>query len=85
MRRDAPRHASPNGGWPEAAMAGALGVRLGGPVSYDGAPAERAVLNAEGRAPAAPDLARGLAVYRGACLLLAGGLVAYGLARRRRR
>lgn len=30
-------HASPNAGWPEAAMAGVLGVRLAGPVSYDGA------------------------------------------------
>ncbi len=34
--RDAPAHRSPNGGWPEAALAGALGVRLGGDVSYDG-------------------------------------------------
>jgi len=34
--RDHGKHASPNAGWPEAAMAGALGVRLAGPVSYDG-------------------------------------------------
>ena len=34
--RDHARHASPNAGWPEAAMAGALGVRLAGPISYDG-------------------------------------------------
>lgn len=85
MARDAPRHASPNGGWPEAAMAGALGVRLGGPIRYDGAPAERALLNPGGRTPQAGDLTRGLAVYRGACLLLMGGLLVYGLARRRRR
>jgi adenosylcobinamide-phosphate synthase len=35
-RRDAPLHASPNAGWPEAAMAGALGFALGGPRAYDG-------------------------------------------------
>jgi len=37
MRRDASRHASPNAGYPEAAMAGALGFALGGPRSYEGA------------------------------------------------
>jgi adenosylcobinamide-phosphate synthase len=36
MRRDAPKHQSPNAGWPEAAMAAALGIRLGGPRSYQG-------------------------------------------------
>jgi adenosylcobinamide-phosphate synthase len=35
-RRDAPKHNSPNAGWPEAAMAGALGFGLGGPRSYSG-------------------------------------------------
>lgn len=35
-RRDGRRHASPNAGLPEAAAAGALGVRLGGPASYFG-------------------------------------------------
>ncbi|RUT28775.1 cobalamin biosynthesis protein CobD [Arsenicitalea aurantiaca] len=34
--RDARRHASPNAGWPEAAMAGALGFALGGPRAYAG-------------------------------------------------
>lgn len=36
MRRDGRKHTSPNSGVPEAAMAGALGVRLGGPSSYGG-------------------------------------------------
>ncbi len=36
MRRDARKHASPNSGYPESAMAGALGVQLGGPSSYHG-------------------------------------------------
>ncbi|QYO77521.1 adenosylcobinamide-phosphate synthase CbiB [Devosia salina] len=35
-RRDAPRHDSPNAGWPEAAFAGALNFQLGGPRSYEG-------------------------------------------------
>jgi adenosylcobinamide-phosphate synthase len=84
MVRDAPRHASPNAGWPEAAMAGALGVRLGGQVAYDRIMTYRPVFGGEGREPRAEDLSRGLSVYRGACVLLAGGLLAYGLARRRR-
>ena len=69
MWRDAPGHASPNGGWPEAAMAGALGRRLGGPVSYDGEAAARAVLG-EGPRPDARDLMAALRIYRTACLLL---------------
>jgi adenosylcobinamide-phosphate synthase len=36
MQRDAPKHQSPNAGWPESAMAAALGVRFGGPRSYGG-------------------------------------------------
>lgn len=39
--RDGHKHASPNSGRPEAAMAGALGVRLGGLNLYDGVPCER--------------------------------------------
>lgn len=69
MRRDARHHASPNGGWPEAAMAGALGRRLGGVVTYDGEPAHRAVLG-DGPRPDAADLTRALRIYRTACLLL---------------
>jgi adenosylcobinamide-phosphate synthase len=69
MLSDARAHASPNAGWPEAAMAGVLGRRLGGPVTYDGAPALRPAMG-EGPPPAAADLDRALTVYRGACLLL---------------
>ena len=84
MWRDAPKHASPNAGWPEAAMAGALIVRLGGPAAYDGVPADRPVFNEGAPAVAPKDLGRGLAIYRGACVLLIAGMVIYGLVRRRR-
>ncbi|MGC6401073.1 adenosylcobinamide-phosphate synthase CbiB [Sphingomonas sp. FW199] len=69
MLRDARRHASPNGGWPEAAMAGVLHRRLGGPVRYDGEMADRAWLG-DGPLPDAADLGRALRIYRRACLLL---------------
>jgi adenosylcobinamide-phosphate synthase len=84
MLRDAGKHASPNAGWPEAAIAGALGVRLGGPTWYDGALSQRPVLG-EGRAPEAADLARALKVYLVAgaivwLMLALGGLFGGGLA-----
>ena len=69
MLRDAPRHASPNAGWPEAAMAGALGVCLGGPASYDGVVHNRPVFG-EGPAPGAADLKRGLRLYLRTCAAL---------------
>ncbi len=70
VRRDAGRHRSPNAGWPEAAMAGALGLRLAGPRVYGGVPVMDAWMG-DGRAEAAPaDITRALALYRIACLLL---------------
>lgn len=69
MLKDASKHASPNAGWPEAAMAGALGVRLGGATTYDGVLHERPIFGT-GPAPGVADLARGLKTYVIACLLL---------------
>lgn len=69
MLRDASRHASPNGGWPEAAMAGVLACRLGGPVTYEGEPSFRADLGA-GPRPNAACLREALSVYWRACLAL---------------
>jgi len=43
-RRDAGKHLSPNAGYPEAAMAGGLGIQLGGPAIYEGETIERATL-----------------------------------------
>jgi adenosylcobinamide-phosphate synthase len=78
MARDARKHASPNAGWPEAAMAGVLGLRLAGPVVYDGNAHAKPWIG-QGRSEAsAADIRRGLRVYRRACALLwivAGGIV----------
>ncbi|OAN60158.1 adenosylcobinamide-phosphate synthase CbiB [Sphingomonas sp. TDK1] len=75
--RDAGKHASPNAGWPEAAMAGALGLRLAGPITYDGVVADKPWIG-DGRATAdAADIQRALALYVRACGLLwliAGGV-----------
>ncbi|MCI4589356.1 adenosylcobinamide-phosphate synthase CbiB [Sphingobium sp. BYY-5] len=74
--RDARKHASPNAGWPEAAMAGALQVRLAGPISYDAVIHPKPWIGGEGRDASACDIQRALVIYRRACLLLwliAGG------------
>lgn len=68
MLRDARRHASPNAGWPEAAMAGALDVRLAGPIAYDGVAHAKPWIG-DGREDAgARDIDRALAIYVRACL-----------------
>ncbi|WP_456617777.1 MULTISPECIES: adenosylcobinamide-phosphate synthase CbiB [unclassified Bradyrhizobium] len=72
MTRDARRHRSPNAGWPEAAMAGALGVRLSGPRIYHGSATDEPWLNEGARDPLAADIGQGLTIYRRAMLLLAG-------------
>lgn len=68
MRRDAPKHRSPNAGWPESAMAGALGLALAGPRRYGETVVDDPFLNAEGRMAATPDdIGRALRVLAGAC------------------
>lgn len=77
MWRDGGNHASPNAGWPEAAMAGALGLRLAGPIAYDGVSVAKPYIG-DGRADAnADDLRAALGIYRRSCVLLlviAGGI-----------
>jgi len=62
-RRDAARHPSPNAGVVEAAFAGALGVRLGGPTQYTHELEIRPTLG-DGRVPEARDLARAVRLSR---------------------
>jgi len=71
MASDARHHRSPNAGWPEAAMAGALGIRLSGPRVYGDRVAQEPWVNAGAPDPDAQDLARGLGLYRRAMLVLA--------------
>ncbi len=80
MVRDARKHRSPNAGWPEAAMAGALGLALLGPRRYGGEAAEGPWLG-DGRAGATPaDLRRTLHVFVVACVLAAAIVAAIGAA-----
>ena len=74
--RDAARHRSPNAGYPEAAMAGALGLSLAGPRAYGGVPVEDAVMGDGRRDADSTDIKRALAVYRRADAILIAILVA---------
>ncbi len=80
MLRDATRHVSPNAGWPEAALAGALDVRLGGPRSYNGRLVDLASMG-DGRSDlTAKDIRAGLSLYGRALWLLAALLALLALA-----
>jgi adenosylcobinamide-phosphate synthase len=82
MRAEAPKHRSPNAGWPEAAVAAALGLALAGPRRYRGVLVHDPYIHPAGRRHATPaDIRRGLRLYLGAWTLFfvaaaaAGGLV----------
>jgi len=62
--REAASHASPNAGWPESALASALGLRLGGTNRYAGIAVAGPIFNAGGRAPQADDIPRAIAYVR---------------------
>lgn len=80
MAADARHHRSPNAGWPEAAMAGALGIRLSGPRVYDNRVSDEPWVNGACPDPTPADLHRGLALYRRAMLALAGLVALVALA-----
>jgi adenosylcobinamide-phosphate synthase len=69
VRRDANGHRSPNAGWPEAAMAGALGLRLAGPRAYDGAVVEDHWIGDGREIISAQDIRLALRQYRIACAI----------------
>ena len=76
VRRDAASHRSPNAGWPEAAMAGALGLKLAGPRIYGETLVEDAFMGDGRRDAAAGDVRRALRLYRLACVIEAIALAA---------
>ncbi len=79
--RDAGKHRSPNAGWPEAAMAGALGLALAGPRTYGGVPVDDAYMGEGGRRDAkAADIRRALRLFWTADILLIALLGFTGLA-----
>jgi adenosylcobinamide-phosphate synthase len=72
--RDAPRHRSPNAGFPEAAMAGALGLALVGPRSYGGKPVDGTWIGDGCYGATADDIRAALTLYRRADMVLIGGV-----------
>lgn len=75
MREDAPRHRSPNAGWPEAAMAGALGLALAGPRYYESRKVMDAWMNKKGnRRASRDDLYNALGFYVKSCYVHGGAI-----------
>jgi adenosylcobinamide-phosphate synthase len=70
MVRDATRHRSPNAGYPEAAMAGALGLALAGPRVYGGVTVDDALMGDGRRAATATDIRAALRLYQRADAIL---------------
>ncbi len=74
--RDASHHRSPNAGWPEAAMAGALRLRLAGPRVYGGTLVDDAFMGEGRRETGAGDIRQALRLYRLACVIEGAALAA---------
>ena len=79
MWRDGGKHISPNAGWPEAAMAGALGIALAGPRIYDGARTDDPWLGDGDGMVTAADIARGCTLYRWTCAAILLALLVLAL------
>ncbi len=69
MLRDARKHDSPNAGWPEAAVAGALGISLGGPLVYHGKAFDKPRLGDPLRPRRVEDIKEAVALLRLAAFL----------------
>lgn len=75
-------HRSPNSGWPESAMAGALDVALAGPRIYSGERVQEPMQNAAGRkAIGAADIEAAISVYGWACTVFNAVVVVLALVR----
>ena len=79
MRQDARRHRSPNAGWPEAAMAGSLGIRLSGPRRYGTEIVDEPWLNGDAPNPDPGAIRAGLRIYLRCLLMLALSLLGLAL------
>ncbi|MFO1145746.1 MAG: cobalamin biosynthesis protein [Rhodospirillales bacterium] len=69
MLRNARLHCSPNAGWPEAAMAGALGLSLAGPRRYPGLVVDDPWIGSGSSRATARDVFRALLLFASACVL----------------
>jgi adenosylcobinamide-phosphate synthase len=78
--RDASHHRSPNAGWPEAAMAGALGLKLAGPRVYGETLVDDAFMGEGRREADAADIRRALRLYGRACMIEAVAVAAVAAA-----
>lgn len=67
IEQDAKRHRSPNAGWPEAAMAGALDIRLSGPRSYHGEETDDAWIGSGSPDLTSGDIRRALRLFWWSC------------------
>jgi adenosylcobinamide-phosphate synthase len=72
VNRDASHHRSPNAGYPEAAMAGALDLALGGPRVYAGIEVDDTIMGHGRRNATAADIRAALALFRRADAMLVG-------------
>jgi adenosylcobinamide-phosphate synthase len=79
MPRDAPKHRSPNAGWPESAMAGALGLKLNGPKTYGDRLIDDAYMGDGRREATAADIRRALRLASAAWALMVVALLAVAL------
>jgi adenosylcobinamide-phosphate synthase len=79
--RYGPRTGSPNAGWAEAAFAGALGSRLGGPNAYGGVVREGPLLG-DGNPPGPEEIRRSVRLMRRCCAVFAGAAYLAGGPRR---
>ncbi|MCA1370077.1 cobalamin biosynthesis protein [Bradyrhizobium sp. BRP14] len=79
-RRDHHFHRSPNSGWPEAAMAGALDLQLAGPRVYGGVAVDEPMIHGSGRAVATvDDIDAAVSVFYAACSAMTLGFAALAL------
>ncbi|MGB0958918.1 MAG: adenosylcobinamide-phosphate synthase CbiB [Halocynthiibacter sp.] len=79
MKSDAALHRSPNAGWPEAAMAACLGIRLSGPRIYDGIQTDDPWVNETGRGAIISDIDDALVLYRRSMMATFAALIALSL------